>query len=195
MYTIDNGPNGGWGGVPIGDGTPNCTNEISESAGHDLDHLHLITGPGYYGGFANPTRGNMANTFNATNPQSPVPFSNPIECDYMEPMVQDGALATWANSTNGLAEYSAGTFGGALQGNLLTAVFDNQIWRIGLNASGDAVTLVEPLFTNVGANKPLDVIAQGDTDPFPGTIWTANYTSVGSIIVYEPILPPPCIGS
>ena len=34
--------------------------------------LHLVTGPGYYGGHPNPTRGNTTNTFNAPDPQSPV---------------------------------------------------------------------------------------------------------------------------
>jgi hypothetical protein len=30
------------------------------------------------------------------------------------------------------------------------------------------------------------VIAQGDADPFPGTVWIADY-SQGSIHIYEPV--------
>ena len=33
----------------------------------------------------NPTRGNKANTFNTSNPQSPVATANPVECDYRQP--------------------------------------------------------------------------------------------------------------
>ena len=82
MYSWDNGPNSGWGGTPIKNGTQgNCTNGVSEPGQTQHDALHLITGKGYYAGHANPTRGNNNNKFNSSNPQSPVPFSNPIECD------------------------------------------------------------------------------------------------------------------
>ncbi len=74
LYTSDNGPNGGWGGVPLiydSTGTPSpraparydpgagdyCTNEFNEtdSNGHG-DTLHFIDGPGYYGGHPTPIR-------------------------------------------------------------------------------------------------------------------------------------------
>src|SRR5690606_35790401 len=86
MYTVDNGPNAGWGGVPIGEG-PNgtATNEVNNGGPTYGDGLHYITGEGYYGGHPNPTRANRANTFNPTNPQSPVPVANPIEGDYRIP--------------------------------------------------------------------------------------------------------------
>ena len=94
----------------------------------DRDTLHLITGPGYYGGHPNPTRANLANTFNAPDPQSPVSPANPVECDYRRRAAtgpgRAGALATFADSTNGLAEYTASNFGGAMKGDLLAAGFD-----------------------------------------------------------------------
>ena len=185
MYAIDNGGNAGWGDVPVGEGTAgNCTNAVNEPGTTSRDGLHRITGPGYYGGHPNPTRGNTANTFNTSNPQSPVPVANPIECDYREVGSTNGALATFPASTNGMAEYTAGNFAGALQGNLLTASFDNAIYRVQLNADGTAATQVTPLFSTVGG-IPLDVDALGPEGPFPGTIWVADY-SPAQIVVFEP---------
>src|SRR5262249_34754627 len=62
MYTTDNGPNAGWGDVPVGEGGPSCTNAIHEPGLSLNDNLHYVTGQGFYGGHPNPTRGNKANT-------------------------------------------------------------------------------------------------------------------------------------
>jgi hypothetical protein len=68
MYAFDNGPNAGWGAVPL-----NCSNAIADGpSGTRNDQLHFVSGPGYYAGHANPTRANLANTFNASHPQSPI---------------------------------------------------------------------------------------------------------------------------
>src|SRR5688572_7872502 len=76
MYAFDNGPNAGWGAEPT-----SCTNAIEEGQnGTRHDQLHFVAAPGYYAGHANPTRANLANTFNGSNPQSPVSAPNPIEC-------------------------------------------------------------------------------------------------------------------
>jgi large repetitive protein len=41
LYTWDNGPNTGWGGTPIGEGTANCTNQLNEAnSGGKPDGLH-----------------------------------------------------------------------------------------------------------------------------------------------------------
>ncbi|MEO5989344.1 MAG: choice-of-anchor D domain-containing protein, partial [Candidatus Eisenbacteria bacterium] len=120
LYTIDNGPNAGWGGPPVGAGPGgNCTNADNDNDSQSLaDNLHMIPAAGFYAGHPNPTRANVSNTFNASNPQSPVPFGNPVECEYRVPGT-DGSLAQWNASTNGLVEYRASNFGGALQGALL----------------------------------------------------------------------------
>ena len=180
VYAIDNGPNSGWGDVPQGEGGTNCTNATREPGVTHNDNLHYITGPGYYAGHPNPTRGNTANTFNG---QSPVPSSNSVECDYRTPGTRDGALATFGFSTNGLVEYTAANFNGALDGNLLAASFDNVIYRIVLSANGASAVSVTPLFSSVG-ETPLDVWAQGNAGPFPGSVWVADY-SQNSIVVYE----------
>ena len=70
-------------------------------------------------------------------------------------------------------------------GDLLTASFDNKIYRVKLDSTGDGLLLKEALFSSVGS-IPLDVTAQGDSDIFPGTIWVANYGS-DEIFVFEPV--------
>jgi hypothetical protein len=106
-----------------------------------------------------------------------------VECDYRTE-VERGALASFPFSTNGLDEYTAGTFGGALRGDLLAASQGNSIARIELNAAGTAVTANTTLFSSVG-QMPLDLTAQGDADPFPGTIWVADFLG-DVILVFEP---------
>jgi hypothetical protein len=130
----------------------------------------------------------MSNTFNS-NKQSPVTSANPIECDSLTPGVDNGSLTTFSSSTNGLTEYTASNFGGAMTGNLLAAGFDERIYRLKLNSTGNSVVSKQALFSNVG-DKTLDVTVQGDARRFPGTIWVANIgdgtTGSGSIKVFEP---------
>ena len=184
MYVVDNGPNSGWGSTPVNEGPGGtCTNAPSNGASPTYeDNLHFVTGPGYYGGHPNPTRANAANTFNG---QSPIVAANPIECDYRQPGAEDGALATWSTSVNGLAEYAASNFGGAMFGDLLACGWSTKaIYRVELNAAGDAVTNSSTLFSNVGTN-PLDVTVQPDGAYLAGTIWVCNHGS-DEIVVYEP---------
>jgi hypothetical protein len=182
MYTIDNGPNAGWGDVPIGSGA-NATNQVHEPGVTYQDNLHLVTA-GFYAGHPNPTRANPNNKFNSSNPQSPVTVGNAAEGNYLTPGVNDGALALYSASTNGLVEYTASNFGNAMKGNLLAASLDNKVYRIQLNAAGTSVTSNTTIFSNVGA-FPLDVTAIGDAGPFPGTIWVCDWQT-GAIIAFEP---------
>ncbi len=185
LYTVDNGPNLGWGGPPIGEGPGGtCTNADNDANSASLpDNLHMIPGPGYYAGHPNPTRASTSNTFNVTNPQSPVPAGDPQQCEYREPGT-DGSLAQWNASTNGLVEYRASNFGGALQGAILAASFDNSVQRIDLNAAGDSAIAVAALFGNIDIT-PLDLTAQPDGAVFPGTVWVADYVT-GRVWVFEP---------
>jgi hypothetical protein len=200
MYSVDNGSNAGWGAVPINEGPAgNCTNDLSEPGATHQDNLHHVTGPGYYAGHPNPTRANMANTFNPANPQSPVTVNNPVECDYRQPSVSgpsstaDGALAIFSSSTNGLTEYTTNDFDGQLQGDLLTVGHNDNLYRIQLNAAGTATTDVSVLFASVGTT-PLDVIALGASDPYPGTIWVADH-GTDAIFIFEPDETLTCTGA
>ncbi len=188
LYTIDNGGNSGWGATPAGEGPGGtCTNAVKEPGVTVPDSLQLIGGAGYYGGHPNPTRGNKANTFNASNPQSPVPAGNPVECDFLSPGgAGSPAITTFPYSTNGIAEYTASNFGGGLKGELLAAAYEpgNAIYRIRLDAAGSGLVAKDTLFSTVGT-RPLDVVAQGDAGPFPGTVWVADQ-GTGAVYVFEP---------
>jgi sugar lactone lactonase YvrE len=181
LLTVDNGMNEGWGGLPAGEGTDRCTNEVRELGGDAQDGLHLIS-RGYYAGNPNPTRGNRANVFNEDR-QSPVPVANPLECDWREPGPENGALVTFGESTNGLAEYRSASLGGELRGELLTVSFDGSVHRIELAADGRSASS-RVLFAAV-TTVPLDVTATPDDGAFPGTIWVAGWVK-GEIAVFEP---------
>ncbi len=223
MYTIGNGGNPGWGGYPENEGQPNVTNNrlfdepgstaptLTDDKINNLDGLHFIPSRGYYGGHPVPIRANPAGAGwywfdNATGqghfelnptvdwPPYPVSMAHPVESDFRNAGVNDGALYTWGGSTNGMAEYtSTAFFNGAMAGNLLTASWDSGIHRIELTADGTAVTRVTKLFSGFGG-LPLDVIAQGDGQIYPGTIWSIVYAEPG-VTVFEPVgTPTTCSG-
>jgi hypothetical protein len=188
LYTSQNGGAAEWGDLPDGEGpSGHCSNETREPGHYDPDTLHLVRA-GQFAGHPNPTRGNRANTFNS-NRQSPVVRADPIQCDYVPPRERH-AVASFVTSTNGLAEYTASNFGGGMRGNLLAASFDTYVHRVVLNARGDRAVSNRALFTLIA---PLDVTAQGDRGPFPGTIWVAQYSeyleepdSDPDLLVFEP---------
>lgn len=180
LYTFDNGPNTGWGGTPKN----NCANAIDNGGQIKQDSLHLVN-KNYYGGHPNPTRGNKGNTFNNSNPQSPVEVAaNPVECQYKNPGSGDGALTTIAASSNGLDEYTASNFAGAMKGDLLVASFGKKVFRLALNGQGTDVTSKSELVNNLGT-VPLDLTTRGDNESFPGTIWVVDNLEKG-ITVLEP---------
>ena len=168
FYVWDNGPDTGWGGAP----DSSCLNLFSDEGVDAFDGLHLIT-QDYYAGHPNPTRGNKSNTFGG---QSPIEgAANPIECIYQAPGgIANGALTLNSDSTNGLTEYTASNFGGEMENDLLAVTLGNQLLRVQLNASGNAVTSQEALLSGLGSS-PLDVTTQSDDGNFPGTIWIADF--------------------
>lgn len=180
LYVTDNGPNAGWGGQPGG----GCANNFANGGQTHIDQLHYVPNKGYYGGHPNPIRGNKGNTLNPNNPQSPVEVAaNPVECNYNAPN-NDGSIATFPASTNGIAEYTASNFGGAMNGDLLLTGFDNAIYRVTLNPAGNGVLSKPKLINGIG-ESPLDVVAQGDGDIFPGTIWMVDNIAE-NVYVFEP---------
>ncbi len=185
MYSWDNGPNANWGAAP-----PTCADAGAVEGGQTYtDGLHYIPAVGFYGGHPNLTRANRANTFNPTNPQSPVPvgMENPVECTYLIPGAADGTIVLHNASTNGICEYTASNFGGAMNGYILAATFDEKIIQVQLNAAGTGLGAAGKSTLFSGFNSvPLDVIAVGDDGPFPGTIWSANIYGEAPISVFEP---------
>jgi glucose/arabinose dehydrogenase len=188
LYTSQNGGAVHWGDVPAREGPEGrCTNERREPGHYDPDSLHLVRRGAYYG-HPNPTRGNRTNTFNG-NQQSPVPGANPVECDYRRPADRD-PVTLFRASTNGLAEYTASNFGGAMRGDLLAASLDGNVYQVKLDPTGTRALRKQELATLV---TPLDVSTQGDDGPFAGTIWVArhdDFAGAGSdepnLLIYEP---------
>jgi hypothetical protein len=197
-----------------------CTNELNEGASGTVgDSLHDITAPGTYGGHPAPIRAfpgragiydyeqepgghwvhsgpvlSFVERLPAGFGVSAADFPNdPRQCDYTVPAA---GLEVITASTNGLAEYTADNFNGALQGDLLAASFNGNLYRCKPDGAGGLVDLpgsssgtihgkCEVLLGGFGA-QPLDVTAQGDAAPFPGTIWAATY-GASSIVVFEPV--------
>lgn len=173
VYLTQNGANPDGGSRPaVG---ASCTNAPREGGAHGDDTLHRLVRGGYYG-HPNPTRADPANTFGG---RSPVRSAAPTECGTR------GArpLATFPASTNGIAEMTAG----ALRGDLLTVSLDGTLHRLRLDAAGKRVVAHEQVKL---LGVPLDVTAQGEGDPLPGTIWVAMYLDgrggPGGLAVLEP---------
>jgi len=129
-------------------------------------------------------RGNKNNTFNDSNPQSPIEIAaNPVECEFRSPQ-EDGSIATFPASTNGITEYTADNFATAMQGDLLLTGFDNAIYRVELNGAGNAATSVAKLVNGIG-QSPLDITVQDNGEQFPGTIWMVDNIEE-TVYVLEP---------
>ncbi len=180
LYTVDNGSNESWGAPPQG-----CNNALQDGGNNDDDVLQFISGEGYYGGHPNPTRGSRSNTFNTGTPQSPVSVADPAQCTYITSGNESGALATFNSSTNGITEYTASNFSGAMQGNLLTSSYNGTITRFQLNAAGNGLAKPKEEILGGYDNFTLDLTVQGDSELFPGTIWAVTYYG-GPIWVFEP---------
>lgn len=177
FYVWDNGGNTGWGGEPGSD----CSDDVDNGGTRAEDGLHLLV-KGYYAGHPNPTRGSKNNTFGG---QSPIEGdANPVECEYLIPGSEDGALTVNGPSTNGLDEYTASNFGGAMKGDLLAVAFNKSMYRVELNNQGNVVTSKSVLFDGIG-QTPLDLTTQADADIFPGTIWVVDNIQK-TITVLEP---------
>ncbi|MGB7393591.1 MAG: hypothetical protein WA913_04280, partial [Pricia sp.] len=113
---------------------------------------------------------------------------DPLQGEYLVGAQSDPRMRIFdivSSSTNGITEYTASNFDGAMQGDLLTASLNGKINRYELNGNGEGLQSKNNNFLTGFGSQPLDVIAQGDNDPFPGTIWAATY-GANNITVFEP---------
>jgi hypothetical protein len=172
------------------------------------DDGHPVRGQ-YYAGHPAPVRGNPDGAglyLNGTwlqpgNPNlpvdwPPVPFANPVECDFRNSGETDNTIANFGPSTNGITEYTASNYNGDLKGRLLMAGFNGSapIYEAILSADGKTAVncpadpgsnnCVATAFAGFGS-QPLDITSQGDLDIFPGTVWTAVY-GPDTIYIHEP---------
>ncbi|THD67499.1 PKD domain-containing protein [Robertkochia marina] len=89
------------------------------------------------------------------------------------------------SSTNGICEFTASNFNGAMQGDLLTASWSGKINRYKLGAGGTTLVSKNNSFLSGFGSQPLDLIAQGDNAIFPGTIWAVTF-GANNITIFEP---------
>ncbi|HEY8400720.1 MAG TPA: T9SS type A sorting domain-containing protein [Cytophagaceae bacterium] len=199
---------------------PNDPMVNNKDAIHFIGNVDTYVPGSYYGGHPNPVRANPTGAglythegpieggtrvwrVSKTDPTHPLPVNwpplpvdkaNPIEGDFINPGEGNtGAIISFSTSTNGLCEYTASNFNGTMQGDLLAAGFNGDIYRVRLNEAGNqtlnaigtAKVNQDAPFASGFGTKPLDVTAQGDNDIFPGTIWVAVYAS-NAITVFEP---------
>lgn len=123
-------------------------------------------------------------------PPVPVALGEPRQGDWRGPGINnpdgpnDVLIVTWGTNTNGIDEYTASNFGGAMQGDLIAGKNGGALRRVQVDAvDGSLVQLTNTFASNLGGNS-LGVTCNGDADPFPGTIWVATFN--GNIVVLEP---------
>jgi len=116
--------------------------------------------------------------------------ANPVEGDFRTPSrsnpegPNDSNLTVWPNNANGIDEYTASNFGGAMQGDLVVGRNnDADLYRVQLNPDGTVEDVDTGFALNMGGNA-LGITCNSDTDIFPGTIWVATFN--GSIRILEP---------
>ncbi len=118
-----------------------------------------------------------------------VPAANSVEGDWRGPGInnpegpEDDPVTVWGTNTNGLDEYTASNFSGALKGNLIAGVNTGVLRRVELNPNGTLNKLTTNFASGLGGNA-LGVTCNSDSDPFPGTIWAGTLN--GLIVVLEP---------
>ncbi|MFS4445160.1 PKD domain-containing protein [Maribacter sp. 2307UL18-2] len=122
----------------------------------------------------------------------PVPTANPVEGDWRGPGVpnpdgpNDDPITTWETNTNGIDEYTASTFDGAMKGNLLAGSSLGQLRRVELKPDGTLDNFTPVFEDGIGGNA-LGITCNGDDEIFPGTIWAGTLN--GKIVVFEPLEP------
>ncbi len=190
---------------------PNDDIVNNEDGLHLIGSIDSYTPGSYYGGHPNPIRanpagaglythdgvsgifrtsvtGDPATTLPTDWPPYPLAQANPIEGDFQNAGVDDPSLYVLESSTNGMAEYTASNFNNSLKGDLLAVSYDGNLYRVDIDDTSGSITGpsdVSTLASGFGV-IPLDVIAQGDDEIYPGTIWVVSYVS-NQVMVFEPV--------
>jgi glucose/arabinose dehydrogenase len=129
LYATDNGPNMGYGPASTGPDT-----QASDPT--DSDELNLVEWGNYYG-FPNRSRGRSDPRQHIFRGGASGPASIPETFFQM--------VAELPSSSDGLDEYRAETFGGALRGDLIVQKFLGRLQRVGLSEDGRSLAALELL--------------------------------------------------
>jgi N-acetylneuraminic acid mutarotase len=138
LYGTDNGPNSGFGAA-----STSATTQASDPTAPD-EILALVEG--HYYGHPNRNRGRH-------DPRQNV-YRGPTSTTFLGEYT--GPMATVASSSNGIDEYRATTFNGAMRGHLLVQKFNGVLYRAALAASD---TSLQSLQEMPGVADGLDVVA------------------------------------
>jgi uncharacterized repeat protein (TIGR02543 family) len=166
-------------------------------AGHPVPIRANPSGAGLYthdgentdfnGYFRTSYTGNPSTSLPYDWPPVPISMADPRQGDFRNPgtnmaIGEDGALLTWSNNTNPLAEYKASNLNNAYKGNLFAGHSGGFLHRVELNTDGSLNKLTLN-FASPGGTV-LGLTAQDDHEIFPGTIWMATHG--GQIKIMEP---------
>ncbi|PQJ15198.1 hypothetical protein BST99_05160, partial [Aureicoccus marinus] len=119
----------------------------------------------------------------------PVQIANPVEADWRGPGIPnpDGPVAElvtkWGTNTNGIDEYTASNFGGAMKGDLIAGTNKGVLRRVQLDSNGDLARFTSEFASGLSGNL-LGITCNGDNEIFPGTIWVATLNK--KLLVLEP---------
>ncbi len=159
LFSTDNGPNAGFGGASL---SPTTAGPDPEQG----DTLNLIVEGNYYG-HPNRNRGRYDARQNVyydnAQPSIPGVFSQ--------------GLATFSPSVNGIDEYRAQTFNGAMRGELLLQKWNGTTFRTRLSSNRLSVVSAVPLPASLNV---LDVVASPG-----GAILGVDYTG-NQLVVARP---------
>ncbi|SLN59067.1 Hemolysin, chromosomal [Roseovarius albus] len=139
--------------------------DITSNTGLPADFVDIVSG--YYWEQPGSSIGDPSDYYDGSSLTGGT-FYSP-ESEFFDP-TEDGTLALVDASTNGLAEYTGSNFGGALQGAIVAASFNGNLYfEKPIDTNGDGRTdAVQSLGTINGfGSQPLSVITLGD-DGIPG---------------------------
>ena len=121
-----------------------------------------------------------ANSLPVNWPPVPLSLADSSEADFISPTLpnsngpQPDIVTVVPNNSNGIAEYNASNFEGALKGSLIVGKNGGFLHLIHLNEDG---SLKEAEFSkwNLNGGNSLGITTTGDSSVFPGTIWVATF--------------------
>lgn len=131
-----------------------------------------------------------ANSLPVNWPPVPKSMANPNEADYRSPDKanpngpQKQLVTIFPINTNGIAEYKASNFNGAIKGALVAGKSNGTIHLIHLNSNGTLKQL-EANKWNLNSGNALGITSNGDTEIFPGTIWVSTFDNRVHILTPE----------
>nr|MBI1232375.1 PKD domain-containing protein [Cytophagales bacterium] len=131
-----------------------------------------------------------ASSLPANWPPVPPSMARPEEADFIAPSLpntngpQPMIVTPFPNNSNGIDEYKASNFGGAIKGSLIVGKNEGQLHLINLNEDGSLKSAEFNKF-NLNGGNALGIACNSDTEIFPGTIWVATFDN--RIMVLTPV--------